>query len=395
MNGILKFIFLVSLVLPIYSYLIYPLLLLIVTGIKQIKEDLDFAWNRRSRRNNNICQQEENVSIIIAAYNEEKVIRSRLENCLNLDYPMDHLEVIVGSDGSDDKTDDIVKEFANRGVKLYSFKERKGKTSILNETIPKAIGEIAILSDANTVFGKDCVKKLVRHFQNPKVGAVCGALRFERAEDINTSEDIYWKYENMLKFFENRLGSVLGANGGIYALRKVLFCQIPKDTIVDDFVIPMNIKGEGYNVVYDPEAIAYEDACKNVGAEFNRRVRIGAGDFQSIRLTKKLLNPLRGWIAFTFWSHKLIRWITPICLLFLFITNVLLSGGFLYKIFLTVQIIFYTIAVLGWFLSKRSTRLKILRSPLYFVTINAALFLGFVRFLTNTQKVTWKRTKRE
>jgi len=378
-------IFWVSVGLVIYTYIIYAPVLYLLTrilGTRQIKgsqfEDSDYLPT---------------VSMVIAAYNEEKVIGEKMENCMTINYPKDKLEIIVGSDGSSDKTNEIVKSYNTSGVKLINYTDRRGKISVLNRTIPQASGEIVILSDANTMYESDAVVKLIQHFKNEKIGAVCGKLVLLTKDKKQEEEGIYWKYECLLKSMESKLGALLGANGGIYAIRKDTFEPIPDNTIVDDFVIAMRVKEKGFDVIYDQEAIAYEDAANDIKAEFTRRVRIGAGCFQAIPMTKKLLNPLRGSVAFSYWSHKIVRWSVPFLLIIAFISNILLLGKPLYIYLFFIQLLFYATAIIGYFLSKHKPN-KLFSIPYYFGSMNLALLLGFFRYMTKTQKVTWKRTER-
>ena len=380
---IIKIIFWKSAFLIIYSYIFYPLILWIAAKFYK-QEDAP------------VPSVLPKVSIVIAAYNEEKVIKSRIENCLALDYPLGNLDIMIVSDGSDDKTNSIVQNFETRGVRLFGFKERRGKVNVLNETIPRSKHDIIVLSDANTMFARDAIKKLVRHFAHPKVGCVCGALQFINAEGSRTGdlEGFYWKYESMLKKMEGARGALLGANGAIFAIRKNLFEPCPPDTIVEDFVLPMRILQKGFRVMYDPWANATEESTKHIIQEKQRRVRIGAGDYQALCLLWPMLNPFRGFPAFAFWSHKVLRWLAPFFLIGAFLTNLILVHETPYQIFFLLQCIFYGCAIIGQALSWSGIKIKFFNLCYYFVSMNLALLLGFIKFVTNTQKVTWKRTER-
>jgi len=382
-----KILFWIVSISVVYTYLLYPVVLWVVTRFrKPLTLTLSHKWERE-----NIT----GVSIVVSAYNEEVVIKEKIKNCLELDYPRESLEIIIASDGSNDKTNEIVKRFSDKGVVLADYKERRGKAEVLNQTIPLAKNEIIVLSDANTSFRKDALKILVRNFGDDKVGCVCGEMKFRNSRENKTGEleGFYWKYEVFLKRLEGRIGSLLGANGGIYAIRKKLFEKIPSDTIIDDFVIPMKILEKGYRVLYEPEAMAYEDTAKGIIQEMARRVRIGAGDFQSLILTKSMLNPLRGFSAFSFWSHKVLRWFAPFLLIGALFFNAFLAGEKFYLIIFISQISFYTAALIGRINSK-AAQIKIFGMCYYFVSMNIALLLGFFKFLTGTQKVTWERTER-
>jgi cellulose synthase/poly-beta-1,6-N-acetylglucosamine synthase-like glycosyltransferase len=372
--------------LIMYTYFAYPLFLYILSKISRKEDSSNYVINTYK---NYIPT----VSMVIAAYNEEKVIRDKMENCMAIDYPKGKFEIIVGSDGSSDRTNEIVKSYEISGVKLINYTDRRGKISVLNRTVPQASGEIVVLSDANTIYEPDAVRKLIRHFNDKRIGVVCGKLILLTKDKKQAEEGYYWKYECMLKAMESKLGALLGANGGIYALRKELFEPIPDNTIVDDFVIAMKVKEKGFDIIFEQEAIAYEDAAQSIKAEFGRRVRIGAGCFQAIPMTKRLLNPMRGSIAFAYWSHKIIRWIVPFLLAIAFVSNIILLNNLFYLILFVIQLLFYSAALIGHVLGNRKSS-RLFSIPYYLGSMNLALLFGFFRFVTKTQKVTWKRTER-
>lgn len=372
-----------------HTYFIYALVLCFLTRILGTRRARDSQYEHSEHPESCLPT----VSMVIAAYNEEKVIGEKLENCMAIDYPKDKLEIIIGSDGSSDKTNEIVKSYEASGVRLINYTDRRGKTSVLNRTIPQASGEIVVLSDANSMYEPDAVRKLVRHFIDESIGVVCGKLVLLTNDGKRTEEGYYWKYECMLKSMESKLGALLGANGGIYAIRKGLFEPIPDDTLIDDFVIAMKVKEKEFDVIFEQEAIAYEEAAHDVRAEFVRRVRIGAGCFQAIPITKRLLNPMRGSVAFAYWSHKIIRWNVPFLLCAAFASNIILLGNPFYLSLFALQLLFYITALTGHILNKRESG-GLLSIPYYFGSMNLALLFGFFRFITKTQKVTWKRTER-
>ena len=403
---ILLILFWISVFLICYTYILYPIGLFITATALQIKRDFRYLFAKNERRKREIQDDElPTVSIVVAAYNEEKVIEAKIYNMLALDYPREKFEVIIGSDGSTDRTNEIVSAYWDRGIQLINYTDRGGKTNVLNRTIPRATGDIIVLSDANTMYAKDALRKIVRYFRDPKVGCVCGELRFVSPEGKPESETAYWKYEVLLKFLESKLGTVLGANGAIYAIRGELFEPIPPDTVIDDFLIGMNVKKKGYKVYYDAEAVAYEETANDVKAEFARRKRIGAGNFHALTKTLALLNPVKGFVALAYLSHKVIRWFVPFFMLLALGTNSailfkapLLQGNhigllLLYGGILDLQLLFYLLA-LGGHLTRKRQSSKLLRLPYYFLSMNIALFFGFFRFITKTQKVAWKRTER-
>lgn len=334
------------------------------------------------------------VTLIIAAYKEERVILPRLVNATLLDYPVDKLEVLVGVDGAEDLTGDLVREFQDSRVRLVQYPVRRGKASVLNDTVPQARGEIIVFSDANTMTQADSIKQLVRHFADQQVGAVCGKLELIDPMSGQNVDGMYWKYENFLKGCEGRINGLLGVNGGIYAMRKELYEPIPSNAIVDDFLIGMRIHLRGRRLIYDPTAIALEETPDTIRQEFQRRSRIGAGGFQSLKWLWPLLNPLRGWIAYTFWSHKVQRWVCPLFLVAALVTNVALVMRPLYFYLLLGQIGFYVMAMFGIGQPTGERLPRVLRLPAMFVSMNVALLVGLGRSLRGIRGGTWKRTER-
>ncbi len=335
------------------------------------------------------------VSLVLAAYKEERYIVQRLHNALTQDYPADRLEIIVGCDGAEDCTGDLVAAFGDDRVRLMQFRQRRGKASVLNDCIPAARGDIVVLSDANTMMQPGAIRRLVRPFDNPAVGGVCGQLVLIDPASGCNADGLYWKYENFLKGCEARLGALLGANGGIYAIRKSLYAPLPANTIVDDFVIGMRIHARGAQLLYEPAAIAEEETPAGVAAEFHRRARIGAGGFQSLVWLGGLLHPRRGWLAFAFLSHKVLRWICPAFLIAALVSSLALAGEPFYFRCLAAQVVFYAAALAGSRLGAGNGWRRPLRLPTLFVGVNLALAVGFYRWLKGIHSGTWKRTERE
>ena len=379
----LKFIFWTCLFLVGYSYILYPILLVV----------FDKVWIRKRFEKSDELP---GISIVIAAYNEEKVIKSRLANCLKVDYPRDKLEIIIASDGSDDRTCEIVRKYSDKGIVLYDYKERRGKVNVLNETVPNAKNNIIVFSDANTMFAHDALVKIVRNFGDERVGCVCGGLHFVNPKDGNTGEleGIYWKYETVMKIVEGRHGFLLGCNGAIYAIRKELYEKCEEDTIIEDFVLPMRILQKGRAVIYDPGAVAIEESAAQIIQEKHRRIRIGAGDFQALFRLLPMLNPLRGLSAIAFLSHKVLRWFAPFFLIIIFLSNLFLLKEKLYLMVYAAQCFFYMSAIIGQLFNKFGINLKGFSLCYYFVSMNVALFLGFFRYIKGTQSVAWLRTER-
>ena len=302
-------IFWISLAILVYSYFVFPLLLKLFVKPKSIE--------------NTILETYPDVDIIIAAYNEESCIKERIENALAQNYP-GKLNILVASDGSKDDTGNIITGFTDPRVKAFNFEENRGKISILNDLVAESTGEFLVFSDANTEFATDAVKVLIESFTE-KTGAVSGELLLITDDGNQNKDGLYWKYEQFLKKCESSLGGILGANGAIYAIRKKLYEPLPKDTIVDDFCIAMNVKKQGYDVIYNDKAIASEEVAPSLSDEFGRRVRIGVGNYKAFNANYWALSPSQGWFSFCYWSHKVFRWFAPHLMLLAFVSNLFLS----------------------------------------------------------------------
>jgi cellulose synthase/poly-beta-1,6-N-acetylglucosamine synthase-like glycosyltransferase len=335
------------------------------------------------------------VSLLIAAYNEEHVIGERIRNALALDYPADKLQIVIASDGSTDATADVVRRFVDTRVRLLDYSQRRGKASVLNSAFSELKGDIILLSDANTEYEPLAARNIVRWFGDPEIGVVCGRLVLTDHHTGQNADSLYWKYETFLKQCEGRLRALLGANGGIYAIRRHLFQPIPSETIVDDLVIPLQAKlRTGCAIIYDCQAVAREETPASIESEFHRRSRIGAGGFQSIAMLWRLLDPRQGWIAFTFFSHKILRWLCPFFMLGSLLANAFLWDEPLYQLTLLAQGMFYLTSVVIAFVPGRFKTLKPLRITTMFTGMNAALLVGFWRWLRGSQQSAWKRTAR-
>jgi cellulose synthase/poly-beta-1,6-N-acetylglucosamine synthase-like glycosyltransferase len=379
--------------LLLHTYFFYPLFLFAMEGVAQVFHNLRFMRKGTERARELQPGPVPKVSLVVAAYNEASCIRQKLENSLALRYPADRFEVLIGSDGSTDGTDELVSQCTDGRVRL-SAAPRAGKTTVLNRCIPMAQGDIIVLSDANTMIEPEAIEALVRHFEDPDVGAVCGKLRLYNPTKEDYEESAYWNYESLIKFYEGKRGAVVGANGGLYAIRRRLFTQLPPSTIVDDFVIPLRILEQGYKVVYEAGAVAHEETTEDYGKEFGRRARIAAGNFQSLRMVPGLLLPTAGFPAFAFWSHKLLRWCAPALMVVALLANLFLLDSVFYRLTLFTQVMFYALAYLGKAGVLQGTGRRIASVAYYFVTMNLAIVVGFWRFLRNAQKAAWDRTAR-
>lgn len=334
------------------------------------------------------------AALVIAAYNEAPVIEDRINNALALDYPRDRLEVVVASDGSDDGTGEVCLRHARRITPLV-FPVRRGKAATLNAAVGRVDAHIVIFSDANTTMDAAAARRLVRWFADPAVGAVCGRLVLTDGSGGN-ADGLYWRYETFLKRCEGRLGALLGANGAIYAVRRELFAPLAPGTIVDDFVIPLAAKMRSRcRIVYDPGALAFEESAPAVRDEFRRRVRIGIGGVQAIGMLWPLLLPRYGWTAFSFWSHKVLRWACPVLLILALFSAAALWHEPLYRAALLAQVAFYVLCAADSFLNRVGWRgRRLLRLCSMFAAMNLALLVGLFRGILGPHTGIWARTAR-
>lgn len=379
--------------LVLYTYFGYPLVLLLLTSGKQLAADIRFGLGKRNRRRRGNSQLPK-VSLVFAAHNEARVIGQKMNNCKLLDYPVERLEILVGCDGCTDRTAALARRANVPNARILEISNRGGKPATLNLLVPLAQGDIVVLCDSNTMFQPEALMFLVRHFEERNVGCVCGELRLVDAGQKRSSENLYWKYETMLKFLESRLNMLVGANGGILAIRRDLFAPLPPDGIIDDFLVAMRIRAAGHRVVYDAEAVAIEELAEGAHHEFRRRIRIGAGNFHALKYTCKLLNPAMGWIALSYWSHKVFRWVVPLALCVAGASAILLASDPRYAGVAALGALIVGLGLAGYCLDRRGRYSAPFSLPFYFLSMNLALLLGFVRFLRQSQSTVWKPTPR-
>jgi cellulose synthase/poly-beta-1,6-N-acetylglucosamine synthase-like glycosyltransferase len=375
-----------------HTYLLYPLFLFAASSGIQIWRDWQYLRGRHDRRRV-ACDPLDppGVSLIIAAYNEERHLPDKLANLRNLDYPKDAIEVIFVSDGSTDRTNDILRAAEGGNLRVVYLAERGGKATAVNGAVKAARHELLVLSDAATLFAPDAVRKLVRHFGDPRVGVMCGALQFQASAESQQTEGVYWRYEGMLRLMESRLGVTLNASGAIYAIRRECFAPIPADTLVEDLVVPLAARECGFRVGYDPEAKAVDFAPATVAGEFARRVRIATGSFRALRqILGARLDPLT---AFAFISHKLLRWFLPFCLVGMLVTSGALLGSPLYRILFGAQVAFYLLGVAGFLFRGSLHGVRYVMVPYYLLAMQLAFFVGFFRFLTGPDTAGWRRVQ--
>jgi biofilm PGA synthesis N-glycosyltransferase PgaC len=330
------------------------------------------------------------VSLIIAAHNEEAVIEAKMRNCLELDYPRDRLEILIVSDGSTDATNTIVERYGDRGIRLVAREQRAGKAEALNAVCPLARGEILILSDANGMYKSDAIRRLVRHFARPEVGCVSGALRYvdPNSGAAHRGESLFLRYDAWLKTLESRVGTVIGAFGGIFACRRSLFA--PLDPLLpNDLETPLKVLLEGYEVLYDDTALCWEPASPRVGVEFGRHARISAQVYYGlVYWMRALLVSFRPMVCFSFLSKKVLRWISPFLLMILFVTPFALDGLF-YDVIRWANLTILVLAGMGAVLYWRGISSTVFSVPFYAVIGNAAVAWGIVKCLLGHQGPTW------
>jgi len=335
---------------------------------------------------------EPRVSVLVAAYNEARVIEEKIRNTIALDYPADRIDVAIACDGPRDDTTAIAQRAASQigegRVRVFAYPVNRGKLHVLNDTMRELSGDIVVLTDAASMLERDAVRRLVENFADPAVGAVSGVYRVTRGDEAahGNQEDLYWKYETFLKQAEGDVGSILGCHGALYAVRRELYPYPAPTTINDDYVIPMRILQRGYRVAYDSSAVAREEAHEMSG--FSRRVRIMTGNFQQLSELRALVRPLRPLPLFFFLSHKAGRLIVPLAMIALFVANLFLLGEPFYRTLFGLQLGFYALVLLGALIRLRP---RILRLPYYFCMINAAAFLGMYHALRGGRALAWKR----
>ena len=390
---ILKFIFWASLFVVFYSYIGYGLLMILLVSLKKF-----FQKNKVKKAP---VVDPPPLAIIIAAYNEEEYITQKIENTLALDYPRHKLEIVFVTDGSTDRTPDLIRQYP--GINLYHQPERKGKVAAINRVLPLIKSDLILFCDANTFLNKNCATEIVKHYTDPKVGGVAGEKKiFQTMGDTAAAagEGLYWKYESFLKKLDSDFYTTVGAAGELFSVRKSLIEEVPEGTIIEDFVQSLSICTKGFVVRYEPNAYAMETASASIREEMKRKVRISAGAFQAMILLKELFNVFKyPIVSFQFISHRILRWtLCPIALVVLLLANfliVMIGGNLFYQIMLFLQVVFYGMAIAGWVFANRDIRVRILYVPFYFLFMNVAVFIGFGRYIRKKQTVVWDKAARQ
>ena len=334
------------------------------------------------------------VSLVISLYNEAAVLPEKLKNLEALRYPLGKLRIIFGSDGSTDATDSLLAAWSHPAREVVAFPARRGKGPVLNDLVARAESDVIVFSDANTLYEPSTISRLVRHLADPAVGAVCGELVLlpEGGDAGGSGEASYWSYETWLKRNESDFRTLLGATGGVYAIRRSLFEPLPAGkSVTDDFLIPMKIIKRGYRVVYARDALAYEKTSGSMQGEFRRKARIGAQNFAGITEFRSLLSPKAGFTAFALWSHKIIRWMVPLfAIVAVAATALLAPASLFFRVVAGCEIAFVIMAGTGFAADRSHVRLGAAGLPYYILAMNAALFVGLLRYVFGLQRTTWE-----
>lgn len=378
--------FCLSVFIVFYSYVLFPLLLRLLAGKKS------FVFKEPT--------SESGVSVLIAAFNEEGVIREKIRSVFASNYPPEKIEVLIGSDCSTDKTTEIISDLmvSESRIRLFDFKDRRGKPSVINDLVKEAKFPLVILTDANVYFEESTIRNLVRHFADDRVGLV-GANILNvgmRNDGISIQEKSYIQRENLIKYREGLVwGTMMGPFGGCYMIRKNLYDNVPAESLVDDFYISMKILEKKFECRNDLDAICYEDVPNEIKEEFRRKARISAGNFQNLsRFKSFLLNPFSA-TGFCFISHKLIRWITPLFLFTsLFSLLFLIPYNSVFLFLFIGELLLLLAPLLDLLLKKIGLHFKLIRFIAYFSFMNFALVIGFINFRKGIKSGVWAPTKR-
>jgi cellulose synthase/poly-beta-1,6-N-acetylglucosamine synthase-like glycosyltransferase len=368
----------------LYTYAGYPLVLIAISRLR----------GRPVRRE----ELTPTVSFIITAYNEERDLAAKLENTLALDYPRDRLEIIVASDCSSDRTDEIARSFADRGVRLHRQPERHGKTAAQNAAVERATGEIILFSDATTLYEPNVVRVLMRSFADDSVGCATGTILYRdpSATTVGHGTRSYWSYEFLLRQHESRVCSMIGVCGCMYAVRRSAYVPLYNEAC-SDFLIATKMVEQGLRAVYEPEAVCTEDTNERADKELRTRVRIITQTLSDLWRNRAMMSPLRsGFYAVQLVSHKVMRYLVPFFLIVLLTASVLLApSSLLYRVALGLQASLYGAAALAWVLERAGVENRVLAIPQYFVLTNLAALIACYKFLSGERYARWEpiRTK--
>jgi len=378
----LEIVCLVAFALAAWHFAGYPLALFALAALRRRPAPVSEAPRER-------------VAMIIAAFNEERVIAAKIENALSLDYPPELFSVVVAADGSSDRTADIARSFDDPRVVCLHESARRGKGHALNRAVAATECDVLVLSDANNFYSPDSIRRLVARLREPGVGGATGAKKIvaSRERAASGGDGLYWRYESKIKTAESALGGTVTADGEIFALRRESYREIPAHVINDDMYLTFRLVDDKRHVVYEPDAVATEEASITIREDFNTKVRMIAGGMQSMRLELRTIFSSTGF-ALKFLSHKLLRWIMPLVLLTLLVTSALLAARPPFGALFVAQLAFYALAAGGWLLNARNSRPTVLYVPFYFVVMNFAAAGGLWRYLRGRHSVLWTKAAR-
>lgn len=381
--------FFVSFFILFYNYIGYGILLWALVKIKRLL----------AAAKPPAAAYEPEVTLVVAAYNEEAVIEEKIVNTLALDYPKEKRRILFITDGSTDNTPGIIQRYPE--IQLLHSDARNGKTTALNRAMEHVQTPYVIFCDANTLLNTAAIRNMVQHYADERVGGVAGEKKVisTGAQGAAATEGVYWKYESFLKKLDAELYTVVGAAGELFSIRTDLFQPVEEDVILDDFIISLRINIKGYRIAYAPDAYAMETPSDSIREEHKRKIRISAGGFQSIVMLRALLNGFRfPVVSFQYISHRVLRWtLSPLSLPVLLVTNIILAvyaGGWLFPASLAIQVLGYMAALTGYKLAARNIRISLFYIPFYFLFMNIAVYQGFYRYLTNKQSAVWEKAKR-
>ncbi len=390
---IIEYSFWISILLVGYSYFGYAAIIFCYLKLKRKK---------RKKNENSLPLYQPPVSIIVAAYNEEVLIESKIKNCLELNYPASKIKFVFVADGSTDKTVDIIKLYPQ--IELHYLPERKGKVAAINRIMTKITTDFVVFCDANTMLNKDSIVEIVKHYVDEKIGGVAGEKKVILSKGSKHSgtegEGLYWRYESKLKQIDSDFYSVVGAAGELFSIRTKLFEPLATNILLDDFIMSMNICKKGYKIIYEPKSYALETASITMKDEQNRKIRISAGGFQSVIMLKDVLNILKyGRLSYLYISHRVFRWVLcPLLLPIIFLLNMFLlriPHNLLYQSLFVAQLAFYSTASLGWVLIVFNKKVSLFYTTYYFVFMNLTMYLGLIRYINNEQTVLWIKAARK
>ena len=390
----MELIFWILIGIVVYTYIGYGVVLFLLVKIKHLLFGKDQVAEPKDWPE---------ITYVVAAWNEKKWMPNKIKNGLAFNYPKDKIHHLYVTDGSDDGTPDVIREYPfpkDVQFSVYHKPERAGKIAAVERIMDFVDTPIVIYSDANTEVNPNAMRNMVRHYQDEKVGAISGEKRISisDSDSATAGEGIYWKYESFLKKLDSQFYSAVGAPGELFSIRTDLYCPVPPDTLVEDFFLTMSIAKDGYKIVYEPEAYAVEAKSASVGEEMKRKIRIGAGGLQAVYRLAPLLNIFKhGRLTFQYISHRVLRWtLAPLALPIIFVLNVLLAGGDskIYTYLLYAQIVFYAFALLGYLFEKRKVKVKAFFVPYYFCMMNYSMYRGLIRLIKGSQSVLWEKAKR-